>query len=143
MRRQGGEVDELWAAVVDPTRRRLLDVLLAQREATATTLARELPVTRQAVAKHLAVLDRAGLVQRGRQGREVRYVVRPERLDAAARSMAKVAAEWDERLTAIKRIAESSAREQSHPRATRPNGARDAARTQRREPGQNRKEISQ
>jgi DNA-binding transcriptional ArsR family regulator len=118
MRRQGGEVDELWAAVADPTRRRLLDVLLAQGEATATTLARELPVTRQAVAKHLAVLDRAGLVEGCRQGREVRYVVRPQRLDAAARSMARVAARWDERLMAIKRIAESAAREQSNSRPT-------------------------
>ena len=116
MRRRSGEVDALWAAVADPTRRRLLDVLLAQREATATTLARELPVTRQAVAKHLAVLDRAGLVEGGRQGREVRYVVRPERLDAAARSMARVAAQWDERLSAIKRIAEAAAREQSSSR---------------------------
>jgi DNA-binding transcriptional ArsR family regulator len=119
MRRRAGEIDELWAAVADPTRRRLLDVLLAQREATSTTLARELPVTRQAVAKHLAVLDRAGLVEGGRQGREVRYVVRPERLDAAARSMASVAAQWDERLSAIKRIAESAAREQSNSRTTR------------------------
>jgi DNA-binding transcriptional ArsR family regulator len=110
MRRGGGEIDELWAAVADPTRRRLLDVLLAQREATATTLARELPVTRQAVSKHLAVLARAGLVEGGRQGREVRYIVRPRKLDAAARSMASVAAQWDQRLTAIKRIAESSAR---------------------------------
>jgi hypothetical protein len=59
--------DELWAAVADPTRRRLLDVLLARGEATATALAAELPVTRQGVAKHLAVLDRAGLVE-GRRG---------------------------------------------------------------------------
>jgi len=119
MRRRGGNVDELWAAVADPTRRQLLDVLLAQQEATATTLARELPVTRQAVAKHLAVLDRAGLVEKGRQGREVRYVVRPKELDAAARSMARVAARWDEHLLAIKRIAESSAREQSKARKNR------------------------
>jgi DNA-binding transcriptional ArsR family regulator len=110
MRRWDDEVDELWAAVADPTRRRLLDVLLTQGEATATTLARELPVTRQAVAKHLAVLDRAGLVEGGRKGREVRYVVRPQQLDAAARSMASVAAQWDKRLLAIKRIAESAAR---------------------------------
>lgn len=112
MSRRGGEVDELWAAVADPTRRRLLDALLARQEATATTLARELPITRQAVAKHLAVLDRAGLVEGDRRGREVRYVVRPKPLDAAARAMASVAAQWDERLLAIKRIAESSAREQ-------------------------------
>ena len=113
MRVPAAEVDELLAAVADPTRRRLLDVLLDQGEATATTLARELPVTRQAVAKHLAVLGRAGLVEGDRQGREVRYVVRPKGLDAAARSMAMVAAQWDQRLMAIKRIAESAAREQS------------------------------
>jgi DNA-binding transcriptional ArsR family regulator len=106
--RGGDEVDELWAAVADPTRRRLLDVLLAHGEATATTLARELPVTRQAVAKHLAVLDRAGLVEGRRWGREVRYAVRPERLDAATQWLARVALQWDERLAAIKWIAEAA-----------------------------------
>jgi DNA-binding transcriptional ArsR family regulator len=106
------EVDELWSAVADPTRRRVLDVLLHRGEATATMLAGELPVTRQAVAKHLVVLDRAGLVEGRRRGREVRYAVRPDRLDVAARSMAQVAAEWDARLAAIKRIAESIARAQ-------------------------------
>ncbi len=105
------ELDELWSAVGDPTRRRVLDVLLDQGEATATVLAGELPVTRQAVAKHLVVLDRAGLVEGRRSGREVRYAVRAERLGAAARSMAQVAAEWDTRLEAIKRIAEAVARE--------------------------------
>jgi DNA-binding transcriptional ArsR family regulator len=108
MSRRPDDADELWAAVADPTRRRLLDVLLAQGEATATTLAAELPVTRQAVAKHLAVLDRAGLVEGRRHGREVRYAVRPERLDAATRSLTHVAAGWDERLATIKRLAESA-----------------------------------
>jgi DNA-binding transcriptional ArsR family regulator len=103
------EGDELWSAVADPTRRRVLDVLLDQGEATATTLAAELPVTRQAVTKHLVVLDRAGLVEGRRRGREVRYVVRPQRLNMAVRSMAEVAAQWDERLRAIKRIAEAVA----------------------------------
>jgi ArsR family transcriptional regulator, cadmium/lead-responsive transcriptional repressor len=99
--------DELWAAVADPSRRRLLDVLLAHGEATPTALAAELPFTRQAVAKHLAVLDRVGLVDSRRQGREVRYSVRPERLDAARDAMAAVAARWDRRLRAIKELAES------------------------------------
>jgi ArsR family transcriptional regulator, cadmium/lead-responsive transcriptional repressor len=107
------ELDELWSAVADPTRRRVLDVLLTQGNASATSVAGELPVTRQAVAKHLAVLDRAGLVEGRRDGREVRYAVRPERLDVAARSMAQVAAEWDTRLAAIKRIAEAVHREAS------------------------------
>jgi ArsR family transcriptional regulator, cadmium/lead-responsive transcriptional repressor len=101
------EVDELWSAVGDPTRRRMLDVLLDHGEATATTLAGELPVTRQAISKQLAVLNRAGLVEGRRRGREMRYAVRPQRLDAATRSMAQVAAEWDARLAAIKRIAEA------------------------------------
>jgi DNA-binding transcriptional ArsR family regulator len=103
------EADALWSAVGDPTRRRVLDVLLDRGEATATMLAGELPVTRQAVTKHLLVLDRAGLVEGRRQGREMRYAVRAERLDVAARSMAQVAAEWDTRLAAIKRIAEAAA----------------------------------
>lgn len=120
MNPRGDEVDEVWAAVADPTRRRLLDVLLAHGEATATTLAGELPVTRQAVAKHLAVLDRAGLVVGRRRGREVRYAVRPERLDAATRWMARVAAQWDERLVAIKRIAEAA--EQQNRKTTQHKG---------------------
>jgi DNA-binding transcriptional ArsR family regulator len=113
---RGDQADDLWAAVADPTRRRLLDVLLARGEATATTLANELPVTRQAVAKHLAVLERAALVERRRHGREVRYAIRPEQLDAATQWMARVAQEWEERLGAIKRLAEASARDRTTPR---------------------------
>jgi DNA-binding transcriptional ArsR family regulator len=104
------EEDALWAAVADPTRRRVLESLLEQGEATTTMLAEGLPVTRQAVAKHLVVLDRVGLVAGERRGREVRYAVRPERLDAAAASMARVAAQWDRRLARIKRLAESAHR---------------------------------
>ncbi len=101
------EEDALWAAVADPTRRRVLDALLEHGEANTTTLAEGLPVTRQAVAKHLAVLDRVGLVAGRRRGREVRYAVRAERLDDAAEAMARVAARWDRRLARIKRLAES------------------------------------
>ena len=70
--------------------------------------AAELPVSRQAVVKHLALLDSAGLVLRRRAGREVRYAVRSQRVDATARWMAALAADWDRRLAAIKRAAESS-----------------------------------
>jgi DNA-binding transcriptional ArsR family regulator len=101
------EDDALWAAVADPTRRRVLDALLERGEATTTTLAQGLPVTRQAVAKHLAVLNRVGLVAGQRRGREMRYAVQPERLDDAAEAMAHVAAQWDRRLARIKRLAES------------------------------------
>jgi len=102
--------EDMLEAVADTSRRRVLDLILAHGEVTPTALAAELPFTRQAVAKHLAVLDRAGLVESKRTGREVRYSVRPEHLDVAVRAMAKVAARWDARLTAIKRVAESRAR---------------------------------
>lgn len=101
------EEDALWAAVAEPTRRRLLDALLEQGEATTTMLAEGLPVTRQAVAKHLLVLNRVGLVAGERHGREVRYAIRPERLDQASEAMARVAAQWDRRLARIKQIAEA------------------------------------
>src|SRR6266571_8236511 len=101
--------EALLEAVADTSRRRVLDLILAHGDITPTALAAELPFTRQAVAKHLAVLDRAGLVASSRHGREVRYSVRPEHLDRAVRAMARVAARWDARLDAIKRLAESSA----------------------------------
>jgi DNA-binding transcriptional ArsR family regulator len=104
-------VDSVLVALADPTRRQLLDLLAAQGEATATTLAERLPVSRQAVVKHLAVLDAAGLVSGGRVGREVRYAVRPAALDATARWMAALAADWDRRLANIKRVAEAAERD--------------------------------
>jgi DNA-binding transcriptional ArsR family regulator len=99
-------VDDVLVALADPTRRQLLDLLAARGEATATTLATELPVSRQAVVKHLAVLDRAGLVGGSRRGREMRYAVRPQRLSATAHWMATLAARWDARLAALKDLAE-------------------------------------
>ena len=101
--------EELLEAVADTSRRQVLDLILAHGEITPTALAAELPITRQAVAKHLAVLDRAGLVDSSRHGREVHYSVRVEHLDIAVRAMERVAARWDARLDAIKRIAETSA----------------------------------
>jgi ArsR family transcriptional regulator, cadmium/lead-responsive transcriptional repressor len=98
--------DELWAAIGEPSRRRLLDLLLGFGEATPTMLATQLPFTRQAVAKHLAVLRHVGLVRERRQGREVRYTVQAERLEEAVQVMSQVATGWDGRLLAIKRIAE-------------------------------------
>ena len=100
------EADRLWAALGDPMRIRLLDLLLERGQATASTLANELPITRQGVSKHLAVLERDGLVTAHRHGREVRYAVREERLDQAGAAIARIAARWDKRLTAIKQIAE-------------------------------------
>jgi DNA-binding transcriptional ArsR family regulator len=108
-------VDNVLVALADPTRRRLLDLLADDGEATATTLAGRLPVSRQAVVKHLAVLDAAGLVTGRRVGREARYAVRPAALDATARWMTSLAAEWDRRLATIKRVAEEAEREARRP----------------------------
>jgi DNA-binding transcriptional ArsR family regulator len=98
---------DVLAALADPTRFRLLDEIATRGGTTATVLATGLPVTRQAVVKHLGVLERAGLVAGRRAGREMRYSVRVEPLDATARWMAETARRWDDRLDAIKRIAES------------------------------------
>ncbi|MDX6324897.1 MAG: hypothetical protein QOK15_1251 [Nocardioidaceae bacterium] len=104
--------DTLWSAVGDPTRRRLLDLLLADGGGTATTLSERLPVTRQAVAKHLGVLDRAGLVHVKPTGRERRYEVDEAQLARAVAQLASVGATWDARLHRIKRIAEEIQRRQ-------------------------------
>ena len=90
-------------ALADPTRRRLLWMLGERGAASATELARELPVTRQAVVKHLGVLAVAGLATSSRQGREVRYRLTPAPLSDAAAWMARVGAERDERLAALDR----------------------------------------
>lgn len=99
--------DDLWSAIGDPTRRRMLDVLLADGPGTATTLSDHLPVTRQAVAKHLAVLDRVGLVHVTPAGRERRYQVDEAQLARAVAQLTDVGRAWDARLQRIKRIAEA------------------------------------
>ncbi len=106
--------DHLWSAIGDPTRRRMLDLLLTQGDGTATTLSDRLPVTRQAVAKHLVVLDRAGLVRVTPTGREKRYRVDDVQLSRAVAQMASVGSTWDARLQRIKRIAETIQRAQQH-----------------------------
>lgn len=95
------------AALADPVRRQLLDILAARGEATATTIAAGLPISRQAVVKHFAVLANAGLVTSRKQGREVLYSLRPEKIEITVRWMADLAAGWDARLQRIKQIAES------------------------------------
>jgi DNA-binding transcriptional ArsR family regulator len=90
-------VDAVFGALADPMRRRLL-AELAEHPATATELATSLPITRQAVAKHLSSLSEAGLLSRERTGRDVRYRVTPAPLSSAASWMAAVGGQWDDRL---------------------------------------------
>jgi len=110
--------EELVSAVAEPSRRRVLDLLIRNGEASAWSLADHVPFSRQAVSKHLVVLEGAGLVRRRKQRREVLYQVQPERLHQATRAMADLAAQWDRRLDAIKRLAEA-AHAEAKPRATK------------------------
>ena len=100
--------DELWSAIGDPSRRQVLDLLVSHGEVSASWLAGQVPFSRQAVSKHLVVLERSGLISRRKQGREVLYQVEADRLDQANRAMAEQAAQWDRRLAAIKRLAEAA-----------------------------------
>lgn len=95
--------DVVFGALADPNRRRLLDALAAREDATVTELAAQLPVTRQAVSKHMATLREAGLVEGERRGRETRYRLRAEPLAEAMSWMARVGAEWDDRLASLRR----------------------------------------
>ncbi|HET6969227.1 MAG TPA: metalloregulator ArsR/SmtB family transcription factor [Ornithinibacter sp.] len=106
--------DDLWSAIGDPTRRHLLDLLLVEGHGTATTLSHQLPVTRQAVAKHLGVLDRVGLVTATPVGRERHYRVDDAQLARAVAQLTSVGSAWDARLRRIRRIAEAIQRAQQH-----------------------------
>jgi DNA-binding transcriptional ArsR family regulator len=100
------DIGPVLVALADPTRRRLLDALAEEGQASATRLAVRLPVSRQAVVKHLHLLEGAGLVRGGRVGREMLYHVQTDSLEASARWMADLATTWDRRLQALKHIAE-------------------------------------
>ena len=100
--------DELWSAVADPSRRRILDLLVGHGAASASWLAGQVPFTRQAVAKHLLVLEQAGLISRRKQGREVLYQVDAERLGQVTRAFAELATQWNQRLGTLKRLAEAA-----------------------------------
>jgi DNA-binding transcriptional ArsR family regulator len=96
-------VTDVFDALADPNRRYVLEALAERETATATELAAELPVTRQAVAKHLAALSEAGLVESRREGRETRYELTPAPLGDAMGWMASVGAQWDSRLGRLQR----------------------------------------
>ncbi len=92
----------VFGALAEPMRRRLLQTI-AQHPATATELASELPISRQAVTKHLSSLSDAGLLERERSGRDIRYRLTPAPLSEAMSWMAEVGGQWDERLARLTR----------------------------------------
>jgi DNA-binding transcriptional ArsR family regulator len=93
----------VFGVLSDPTRRAILETIAERPAATATQLASQMPISRQAVVKHLAALADAGLVDRERTGREVRYHVTPAPLADAVSWMADVGGQWDNRLGALRR----------------------------------------
>jgi len=102
-----------FAALSDPTRRRVVQRLAEGDPLTATELAAELPITRQAVSKHLVALAEAGLVAQERVGREIRYTLSARPMSEAATWMAEVGAEWDDRLAALREHLAARRRSQS------------------------------
>jgi ArsR family transcriptional regulator, cadmium/lead-responsive transcriptional repressor len=116
--------DELWSAIGDPSRRQVLDLLVSNGAASASWLAGRVTFSRQAVSKHLVVLEEAGLVSRRKQGREVLYQVEVGRLDQAARAMVELAAQWDQRLDTIKQLAENAHAQTKAPAEGRDNHER-------------------
>ncbi|MGY2067050.1 ArsR/SmtB family transcription factor [Blastococcus sp. SYSU DS0619] len=103
------DVGTVFAALGDPQRRRLLEVLGEHPAgASATALAEPLPVSRQAVDKHLRVLERAGLVDSARHGREIRFAVRRDQLDRSAAWLTELGDRWDQRLDRLKTAAEGA-----------------------------------
>jgi DNA-binding transcriptional ArsR family regulator len=93
----------VFGALADPTRRSLVRSVAQDGPVTATELADRLPISRQAVAKHLGALRDAGLLAGEKAGRETRYCLTPEPFDAAAAWMADVGDQWDRRLGALQR----------------------------------------
>jgi DNA-binding transcriptional ArsR family regulator len=96
----------VFAALADESRWQILSEL-GRAELSASALASRLPISRQAIAKHLAALVEVGLVEASRVGREIRFRALGARLGELAQQLDQIGAEWDRRLSAIKRIAES------------------------------------
>lgn len=105
------EVTAVFTALADPRRREVLEVVASAGAITATAVADRLTISRQAVAKHLALLTEAGLVSSSKRGREVLFGVRPAPLEETARWLQRQASAWDRQLEALKRRAEQSVRD--------------------------------
>jgi DNA-binding transcriptional ArsR family regulator len=110
-----GGIAAVFVAMADPSRRQVIGVLASRGPSSATAVAQELAISRQAIAKHLATLTEAGLVESARHGREVRFALRSSPLRLAARWLEDAAGAWDDRLATLKDALE---RDQPSSRAT-------------------------
>lgn len=97
------QIDMVFSALSDPTRREVIERISEEDGVSASQLATRLPVTRQAVAKHLAALSEAGLVAGERHGKQKLYRLTPGPMEDVMSWMAQVGAEWDDRLHALQR----------------------------------------
>lgn len=88
-------VDLVFTALADATRRHILEMLAKDGASSASAIAATLPISRQAIAKHLRILEQAGLVERQRQGKQVCFVAQAHQLAATGRWMQRLAARWD------------------------------------------------
>ena len=102
----GTRVDAVFDALADPSRRYLVERLVSLGESTPTELARELPMTRQAVSKHLEQLEQVGLARGSREGRRTVYQADLRPLRHAADWLERVGGQWDDRLAALRRHAD-------------------------------------
>lgn len=102
MTHAGSDPEGVFGALADPTRRRVLTLVARQGPASASSMVEHLPVTRQAIARHLAVLSEAGLVRGRRRGHQVQFELVPETLSATADWLRQIGAEWDDRLARLK-----------------------------------------
>jgi len=107
-RRESAALDEVFGALADPTRRGVVQALLSEGSTSVPALSAELPISRQAVAKHIATLEQAGLLERlPGAGREVRYGLRGEAIASAAAWLNDAGRAWETRLGSLKRAVES------------------------------------
>jgi DNA-binding transcriptional ArsR family regulator len=98
--------EKIWFAIAEPSRRKLIDLLVSKGESSASKLAQEVTISRQAVTKHLAVLRNAGLLRVHRTRKEVLFTIDSANLNKAAKELSAAAKFWDDRLLRIKQLAE-------------------------------------
>jgi len=99
--------DAVWAAITEPSRRLLIELLSIHGSLSASRLALNVPFSRQAVAKHLEVLEKSGIVHHWKQGKEVLFALQEDRLLEVSKVMRETSSRWEQRLQRLKTVTES------------------------------------